>query len=160
MTGIQRLSLLLGHPVYAAAATLAVLLAFSGLGSALSDRLPDEWTSRACLGVAFLAFLGGVAVPWAGVATALPVYARITIALILIAIPATAMGIPFPSGLRRFGGSGGGVAWAWAANGVTSVLGASAAILIGMELGGRGLLMLGAGCYVVAAGVSRGLRPG
>ncbi|NIU76960.1 MAG: SAM-dependent methyltransferase, partial [Gammaproteobacteria bacterium] len=99
MTGIQRLSLLLGHPVYAAAATLAVLLAFSGLGSALSDRLPDEWTSRACLGVAFLAFLGGVAVPWAGVATALPVYARITIALILIAIPATAMGIPFPSGL-------------------------------------------------------------
>jgi spermidine synthase len=154
MTGIQRLSLLLGHPVYAAAATLAALLAFSGLGSAFSDRLAGAWTPRACLGVALLAGLAAVAAPWAGAITALPVGARIAIALGVIAIPAVVMGVPFPSGLRLFRGNGGGVAWAWAANGVTSVMGASAAILIAMELGGRGLLLVGAACYLVAAAVA------
>ena len=104
---------------------------------------------------ALLATLTALAAPWAGSAAALPVGGRIAIAVGVIAIPAVVMGVPFPSGLRLFRGNRGGVAWAWAANGVTSVLGASAAILVAMELGGRGLLLLGAACYVVAALVAR-----
>ena len=40
MMAIQQLSLVLGHPVYAASATLGLLLFSSGFGSWVSDRVP------------------------------------------------------------------------------------------------------------------------
>jgi len=155
MGAIQRLGLLLGHPVYAAAATLAALLTFSGVGSALSDRLDRQWAPRACLAVAGLAAVVALASPAAGAVTTLPVSLRILVALVLVAVPGTLMGVPFPLGLRHLTGGGVGVAWAWATNGVASVVGASLAILIAMEMGGRGLLAAAALLYLGAAAVWR-----
>ena len=65
------------------------------------------------------------------------------------------MGLPFPLGLRRLARAEGGVAWAWAVNGVSSVLGATLAILLAMEVGGRIVFLLGALCYLGAAGAAR-----
>lgn len=157
MGAIQRLGLLLGHPVYAAAATLAVLLTFSGVGSALSDRLPARWGPRVCIGVALLTVSAALLSPVAAAVASLPVGLRVTTALVVVALPGTLMGMPFPSGLRYLARREMDVAWAWATNGVASVLGASLAILIAMEMGGRGLLALAGGLYL-AAGVVFSLR--
>jgi hypothetical protein len=82
MAAIQRLSLVLGHPVYATAATLGVLLVFSGLGSWWSDRLPETRATRACNGVAGLAGLGATLLPVAGGLIGLPFLLRAFLASI------------------------------------------------------------------------------
>lgn len=156
MGAIQRLGLLLGHPVYATAATLATLLAFSGVGSAVSDRVDARWGPRVCLGIAaLLAVATALVAVGAGAVSGLPLALRIVVGLGIVAVPAFLMGAPFPLGLRALaGGTTSGVAWAWATNGVASVMGASLAILVAMEVGGTGLLALAAALYVVAATLS------
>jgi hypothetical protein len=151
MAAIQRLSLALGHPVYGAAATLGALLVFSGLGSAFSDRLLQGWTWRVCLAAAGVSLVFSVFSPFAGSLSALHPLFRGTVAFTLVASAGLVMGIPFPLGLRRLARSEGGVAWAWAANGVASVLGVSLAILLAMEMGGRGVFLAGALGYAVAS---------
>lgn len=152
---IQRLSLILGHPVYAAAATLGTLLVFSGLGSELSDRKAERWASSACLAVAGLSIILAMSSSTAEILSSFPLILRVMVALTGIGVLGVAMGLPFPLGLRRLARSEGGVAWAWAVNGVCSVLGASLAILLAMEVGGRIVLLIGALCYLGAAGAAR-----
>jgi len=154
MAAIQRLSLILGHPVYAAAATLGALLVFSGLGSELSDRKADRWASFACLAVAGVSIILGVLSSTVGILSSFPLILRAIVALAGIGVLGVAMGLPFPLGLRRLARAEGGVAWAWAVNGVSSVLGASLAILLAMEVGGRMVFLAGAFCYLGAAGAA------
>lgn len=155
MAAIQRLTLILGHPVYAAAGTLGALLVFSGIGSALSDRLRAEWAARACCFVSMVAVLLALAVSTGQGLMSLPFSMRAAASLILVAAPGTLMGLPFPLGLRSLASQEGGVAWAWAVNGIASVLGASLAIVLAMEVGGAGLLLVGSVCYGCAAVISR-----
>jgi len=156
MGAIQRLGLLLGHPVYAASATLAALLTFSGVGAGLSDRLPARRLPGVCVSVAALAGLAALVSPFAAVVTSWPAALRIAAALAAVALPATLMGMPFPIGLRTLTTGGLGVGWAWAANGVASVVGASLAVLVAMEVGGRVLFVLAGGFYLSAAAVAWG----
>ncbi len=85
----------------------------------------------------------------------LPFSMRAAASLTLVAVPGTLMGLPFPLGLRSLASQEGGVAWAWAVNGIASVLGASLAIVLAMEVGGGGLLLVGSACYGCAAVISR-----
>jgi hypothetical protein len=156
LAAIQRLGLVLGHPVLAASATLATLLIFSGIGSGLSDRIPVKRTATACALVAFLAFLTGLVADHAGALVAFPLPVRASAALVLLAIPGVLMGAPFPMGLRTLAPEPTSLAWAWAANSVASVIGASLATLLAMEIGGSGLIMAGAGFYALAAVVAGG----
>lgn len=158
MAAIQKLSLVLGHPVYATAATLAALLAFSGIGSAWSDRLHNRLCGVVCSVVAGVAVVSALAAPSAGAIMVLPLPARAAMALIFVAAAGVVMGAPFPMGLRRLAMAPGGVAWAWAANGVASVAGASLAILLSMAVGTRLLILAGGACYLFAAMVM-GWRP-
>lgn len=159
IAAIQRLGLILGHPVYATGATLAALLVFSGLGSAISDRVDSGRAATVCVVIAGLALLGALVMPSSGALMQLPLSARATLALGMVALVGVPMGGPFPLGLRRLARATGGVGWAWAANGVASVSGAALAVLISMELGGRGLILAGAVCYGVAGvAVDRGSR--
>ncbi len=155
---IQRLGLVLGHPVYATAATLAGLLVFSGLGSAYSDGVPLRWLGRVCWLVGGVGLLVALSSPGIGALSGLPLAWRVAGGLVLVAVPGFVMGGPFALGLRAVGGAGGGVAWAWAANGIASVLGASLAVLLAIEAGGRVLVMAGAVCYGVAGLVGGGGR--
>lgn len=154
MALIQRLSLLLGHPVYAAAATLGSLLLFAGLGSRWSDRRPDSGAPAACLAAVGLSFVLALLVPLAGVVNALPLHVRATAALTAVGAAGILMGAPFPLGLRHLARSPGGVAWGWAANGVASVMGASMAVLLAMEVGGSAVLLAGGAFYLLAAGAA------
>lgn len=150
---IQRLGLVLGHPVFATSATLGALLVFSGLGSAGSDRVPVGYTGIACAAVAVSALVLGVGSGAAEAFVSLPLPARAAAALAVLAVPGVLMGVPFPLGLRKLAPEAAPLAWAWAANGVASVMGASAATLLAMEVGGSGLLIAGGVCYLAAAGV-------
>ena len=155
---IQRLGLVLGHPVLAASVTLAALLVFSGVGSTISDRIPVRGTAWACTVVALVAALFALVADQAGALVSLSLPLRASAALLVVAVPGLLMGAPFPMGLRKLAPEPTALAWAWAANGVASVIAASLATLLAVEIGGRGLILTGAACYLVAGAVARGRR--
>jgi hypothetical protein len=164
IAAIQQLHLLLGHPVYAVAATLAAVLLASGVGSAWSDGVP---TRRGPLFLAALtSVLGACAallLPAAHLLQGAPLAARVAAGAGAIAAPAFLMGVPFPLGLRALAAGGAGrVGWAWAANGYASVVAAPLAALIAVEAGSRALLLVAAALYAVAGVIVRrgGRRPG
>jgi hypothetical protein len=147
---LQQLTLLLGHPIFTLSLLLFTLLAAGGAGSAISARVRAR---VACAIVAALALGYAVALP-AIVPRLLPLGlpARIGIAVALIVPLAVAMGIPFPRGLRRAGQDGlPAPPFFWGLNGVMSVLGSVATVVIALTLGFRAAMVAGAGCYLAAA---------
>lgn len=160
---IQRSVLVVGQPTLALATVLGALLASSGLGSAISHRVPWRGATIA-LGVLLVAYpsitgLVGQAV------LGLPLAARL-VAVGAIVVPAgVLMGIPFASGIRalarmeRIAGTERIVAWAWAANGSASVASAVLAALLALSVGFTPVLLLGAALYLVAALLSVVVEP-
>lgn len=152
IAAMQQLTLLLGHPVYAVAAVLAILLLASGVGSLWSDhRRPAPWPP-----LVLAITLGGCAVALLPVVQWLepaPLPLRATLALLLLTPVALVMGMPFPMGLRALASASPvRLAWAWAANGFTSVITAPLAALIALEAGTRVVFGLSAVAYLIAAG--------
>ena len=153
---LQRLILYLAHPIYAAAVAIAGFLIFAGLGSEVSRR----WGGRLSR-VAGLAAAGVVAVSlammlgldrWLALTQAWALPLRVAVAGATIAPLAFAMGHMFPTGLRAVSAARPGlVPWAWAVNGFASVLAATAAPLLAMEIGFTGLTALATACYALAA---------
>jgi hypothetical protein len=92
----------------------------------------------------------------ANAAIGLPLALRVIITAALIAPPAFAMGMPFPTGLarleRRHPAS---IRWAWALNAASSVLGSASAIFLAIYIGLRGTLLVGAILYLLAVIVIR-----
>ena len=160
---IQRLQLYLGHPVYATTAVLISFLVFAGLGSlwaqSKSRTAPRRLLLGATIAIALFSLAYLVFVPaWLTAATDLPLVLRGSLALILLAPLAFAMGIPFPVGLRTLGNlSDTLIPWAWGVNGVASVVCAAAAPLLAMEIGFNGLIMVATTAYLVlpAIGLAR-----
>ncbi len=151
---VQRLTFFLGDPVMALALLLGSMLMFMGMGSAISTRVPrykegdyiavaGALVSTACF--VYALFLPNV-LSWL-IDTSM--YARVSYALLLIAPVSVLMGIPFPLALRSLGliGSQSAVPWMWAINGIYSVLGASAAVLIAMYAGMDQVLYAAAALY-------------
>lgn len=153
VAAIQQFNLLLGHPVYAVAAVLTAFLICSGMGSAWSDRRP------ATRGWVVGAVLAGMLVLCAGLLLALIhllqptlLLLRAAVAVVVLAPLAFLMGTPFPLGLRFLAGvDTGAVAWAWAANGFSSVVATPLAALIALEAGSQVLFLSAAAAYALAA---------
>ncbi len=159
---IQRFVLFLGHPVYAIALVLASFLVFAGLGSGMADRLAAAFERRrfpagplapVSAGIVVLAgFYVGVLpalfealLPW-------PDWARIAVAVLLIAPLAFLMGLPFPLGLRRLASEAPSlIPWAWGINGCASVLSAVLATLLAIHFGFGAVVACAIGLYALAA---------
>ncbi|HJR63202.1 MAG TPA: hypothetical protein VJ803_05825 [Gemmatimonadaceae bacterium] len=150
---IQHLTLLLGHPVYAVAAVLAAILVFSGAGSVWSDRLAPSRVRVAGIAlVSSLVVLAAFSLPLVHLLQPAPLLARMVAALALLAPVATVMGMMFPLGLRLMANEETvRVAWAWSANGFSSVVAVPLAALIAVEWGSRVLLLVAGGAYLIAA---------
>jgi hypothetical protein len=77
------------------------------------------------------------------------IFWRITIALVLVAPLGFVLGMPFPLGLRlamqRSSALG---SWAWGVNGFFTVIGTILALMLGMMIGFRMVLLLACGSYV------------
>ncbi|HJU66093.1 MAG TPA: class I SAM-dependent methyltransferase, partial [Gemmatimonadaceae bacterium] len=150
---IQQLTLLLGHPVYAVAAVLAAILVCSGVGSIWSDRLSLSHGRIAAITlVSSLALLAVVSLPLVHLLQPTSLLARAATAFVLVAPAATVMGTMFPLGLRLMARADTGrIAWAWSANGFSSVVSVPLSALIAVEWGSRVLLLVAAGAYLIAA---------
>jgi len=153
---LQHMTLLLGHPIFTLSILLFTLLAAGGLGSSFSDRFrtPVVCGVIAALGVVYALVLPRL-VP---ALLPLSLAARIAIAIVIVAPIGFAMGMPFPSGLRRVGGGSlPEPPFYWGLNGVMSVVGSIGTMLIAVTLGFQVAMLLGAVCYVCAALAGRRL---
>lgn len=163
---IQRLTLYLGHPLYAVAVALASFLLFAGAGSALSGRWPADRRRRAVgqvtSGIAGLALAYLWALPALFRLTAhLPPPGKALLAVAVIAPLALLMGMPFPLGLARAAAARPQwVPWAWGINGCASVISAVLAQLLAIHLGFTAVIALGAALYLLAGGPLAAQWPG
>ena len=151
---LQNLTLLLGHPIFTLSVLLFTLLAMGGLGSALSLRVP-MWL--ACVGVAAIGTVEAIALPKLVPALLwLPLWGRIVVAIVLIAPLGLAMGMPFPSGLRRTGSrSLPAPPFYWGLNGIMSVIGSVTTVFVALTAGFEAAMLMGSGCYLLAALASK-----
>jgi SAM-dependent methyltransferase len=151
---LQNLTLLVGHPIYTLSVLLFTLLAFGGIGSALSRRF-SIW--KACVAVAIIGGVEALALPklvpmllW------LPLWGRIAVAILMIAPLGLAMGMPFPRGLRESGqGSLAAPPFYWGLNGIMSVIGSVVTVFVALMAGFQAAMLMGSACYIVAALASR-----
>ena len=86
----------------------------------------------------------------------LPLWGRIVVAIVLIAPLGLAMGMPFPSGLRRTGdGSLAAPPFYWGLNGIMSVIGSVTTVFVALTAGFQAAMLMGSACYLLAALASR-----
>jgi len=152
---IQRFTLYLGQPVYTLAVIIAGLLLFTGLGSWLTEKLaiePSSLTKRwiplllAVLLITslFTPVLFNNTIHWA-----LPL--RISLTLLLLAPLGILLGMPFPTGIKAVSRSSQAfIPWAWGVNGFFTVIGSVTALIAGMIAGFKVVILLAAGCYLLA----------
>jgi spermidine synthase len=152
---LQRLTVYLAHPVYAAATVLSGFLVFGGIGSIISSKLqePLELMHRN-LGIAIVIVGGAILMLGDGFLLSTEskgLVSRIALACILIAPLAILMGMMFPLGLKRVGRSQKRlIPWAWGANGFTSVMATIAAPILAMQWGFDLVAWTALGCYGLA----------
>jgi len=151
---MQRMHVVLGHPTYSLIVVLAGLLLATGAGSALSTRLVRSRhfvSIIAAVAGALLAALPNLVID--------PLAHRTGDASLAVrafwtggcaALAGFVLGMLFPSGLR-FTHRELGAPAALAINGVTSVLGSGAAIMVSVALGIPMSFRLAALCYLAAA---------
>ena len=79
----------------------------------------------------------------------------IVVAIALIAPLGLAMGMPFPGGLRRTGGSLPAPPFYWGLNGIMSVIGSVTTVFVALIFGFQAAMLMGGACYLLAAVASR-----
>lgn len=149
---IQKFILYLGHPLYAAAAVLALFLVFAGLGSRYAQA---RHVSMHRIAVAVIVI--GV-VDLAVVNLLFDVLARLDwfmrgfVAIAMLGPLAFSMGMPFPMALTTVGNAAPElIPWAWGVNGCASVIGAVLATLLAVHFGFTAVVLAALGLYGFAA---------
>lgn len=147
---LQHLTLLVGHPIFTLSVLLFTLLAFGGLGSAMSGKISAR---TACIGVALVGTIEAFVLPRVIPSLlALELPARVLIAAAFIAPLGVLMGVPFPSGLRRTGqGALPAPPFYWGLNGILSVIGSVSTVFVALLFGFQVAMLVGAAVYALAA---------
>jgi hypothetical protein len=159
LPAIQVMTLFLGHPTYALSVVLLGLLAAAGVGSALMGRLRVGTGSPVLIGIVALAVGSALGLlPAVHGLIELPDPARFAVTLgylVLIGVP---LGMPFVAGVRLLHPDRPHqVAWAWAVNGATAVVGTCVLMILMVYSGSRAAFLVAALCYAVAFVVRPGL---
>jgi SAM-dependent methyltransferase len=158
---LQRLTVFLGHPVYALGVVLFIILLFSGIGSATVGARTPPPSAVAARIVALLTalVLAGVLTPsvttWA---RSEPTDLRILASVLLLAPPAFCMGMMFPLGLTIWRRHSELLPFFWSANGITSMLASVLGMALSIEFGITKTYELGVCFYVVCALMIAGTR--
>lgn len=154
---MQKFSLFLQNPLYAAAVVISSFLVFAGLGSRYSARWatqshirPTVMRAIACIASIALLYLAGLT-PLFDHLLALPTWVRIVLSVLLIMPLAFCMGMPFPLGLSRLSACAPAeIPWVWGVNGCASVLSAILATLLAMQIGFSGVVVSAILIYALA----------
>jgi len=167
---LQRMSVFLGHPVYALSVVLFSLILSTGLGSLASERVPIDGAGR----------LAAWSLVTAGYVFSLPFWLppllaqfdgadlplRAGLCVLTLTPAGLLMGFGFPTGMRLAGAiSAGPTPWFWGVNGAAGVLAASVAVVTSIAFGIDATLRIGAACYLLIGVpamvlMSAGVRPG
>lgn len=155
---LQRLSVFLGHPVYALGILLFSLIASTGLGSLASERLPlTRAPGRQLFALATVVLITGL-----GIALGAPTASfegsaqgiKIAVAMVTIAPAGLLLGCYFPTGMQLCSAGGADpTPWYWALNGIFGVLASALAVFISIYSGIATNFHLAAICYA-SAGVA------
>ena len=154
---IQRLSVYLGHPIYALGVLLFTLIASTGLGSYLSEHLPlsrRPWMFVCSLAVAVIIVVLNLTLGKAIAATiAISTLKKIFVSIAVIAPVGVILGFFFPTGMRLFRlVSEENLPWFWALNGVFGVLCSALAVFISIFFGISTNFYVAACCYLGISG--------
>jgi len=149
---IQRLTLFLGHPLYAVAVVLASFLAFAGIGSGVSEHLGERWKRAVPATVAIAALIELTLLRLLlGLTLGMQPMIKVALSIALVAPLAFLMGMPFPIGLKRLSTSdAAAIPWAWGINGTASVLSSMCATLIAVHFGISAVVVSAALLYAIA----------
>jgi hypothetical protein len=160
---IQKMTLLIGHPVFGVAVTLLGFLFFSGCGSLASGRsfkspkiishlIPIAVSAIIILGIAEIT----VMTVWFDWLMGFSRSGRILLGVVITAPPAFFMGMPFPIALKQLNThSQPLVPWAWGVNGFASVIGAVLGTFLAISVGFTALTLIALACYFLAAIISK-----
>jgi hypothetical protein len=150
---IQRLSVFLGHPIYALGILLFTLILSAGFGSLLSERLSLSRTKLiVMLPVLVAAVVIGAEMGISSLVSEFieaPMKTRIASSIAMVFPLGLLLGFFFPLGLRMVqAGHHAETPWMWSLNGVFGVLSSALAVLISIYMGIAMNFYLGAACYL------------
>ena len=154
---LQRISVFLGHPVYALSIVLFSLILSTGIGSLASERIPLDSGPRLIVW-SLLVSVYLLALPlWLPEVLlhleSASLELRAGLAVLVLAPVGFLMGFGFPTGMRLVSSiDERPTPWFWGINGAAGVLAASVAVLTSIEFGIDATLRVGAACYVLLAG--------
>ncbi|MBN2065493.1 MAG: hypothetical protein JW771_01615, partial [Candidatus Thermoplasmatota archaeon] len=137
---IQRLSVFLGHPVYALGILLFTIIACTGVGSFISERLPltrSPWifVSPFIMVSAILITHFLLPVLMSRMITS-AMLNKIVVSILMICPMGTVIGFFFPTGMRLVNAVGDpATPWYWALNGITGVLVSALAVFFSIYFG-------------------------
>ena len=146
------------------AITLSALLVATGLGSLWAgtrNAHPSRLVGGAVVGIALWAVASAVAIRALLDATiALPLPGRAALVALWLLPVGLCLGIPMPTALRALARETPAlVPWAWGANACASVLASVAVVLLSMQIGFRGTLLVSAGVYALGYWIWRPSLP-
>ncbi len=151
---LQRLSVFLGHPVYALSVVLFSLILSTGVGSLASERVPLDSSPR-LIGWSALTSVYLLALPsWLPEVLlhleSASLLFRAGLAVLVLAPAGLLMGFGFPTGMRLVSMiDERPTPWFWGINGAAGVLAAGVAVLTSIEFGIDTTLRIGAVCYLL-----------
>lgn len=151
---IQKFTLYFGNINFAAAAVICVMLISSGLGSYLSNRLKGHRGLWFWIMILIVILITGYSIAlneFLLITISKPALLKITLAVIIIAVPAFVMGFPFPHGISLLKEHNAElIPWAWGINASLSVLSAVLAVVIAIEYGFFMVMILAVAAYLTA----------
>jgi hypothetical protein len=151
---LQRMSVFLGHPVYALSVVLFSIIVSTGMGSFLSERIPLNTRRRFMLWVvctaayiaALAAFLPGVLIAFDDQ----QLVARCVICVAAIAPCGMLLGFGFPTGMRQVSAvDRRPTPWFWGINGAAGVLASGIGIACSLTFGITVAFLIAAACYLL-----------
>jgi spermidine synthase len=160
---IQKFMHLIGSPLYTYSTVIFTLLLGAGIGSAASERLgigirrrwPLPFIAIMVIGVALIVAYP----PVAKIALALPLEGRALVSALMIFPLGFFLGMPFPLGILAIENQPrGAIAWAWGMNGLFTVIGGLASVILGLEIGFNLTIVIALVLYACALVVFRKMR--
>ena len=160
---IQKFMHLIGSPLYTYSTVIFTLLLGAGIGSAASERLGIGRERRWALPFVAIILIGLALVvvypPIARAALALPLEGRAAISALMLFPLGFFLGMPFPLGILAIEHQPrGAIAWAWGMNGLFTVIGGLASVLISLEVGFNLTIAVALVLYAFALAVYRKMR--
>ncbi|MBE0585201.1 MAG: hypothetical protein IH612_15755, partial [Desulfofustis sp.] len=152
---IQIFMKLIGYPLYTYSTIVFAMLISAGFGSAMSGKMhvsPQQRWFVPFIGVLTFSVLIVVGYEaYFELFMQLPTIARVIAATILIFPLGFFLGMPFPLGILAIAQQPrGSIAWAWAMNGLFTVVGGLGSVLLSIYLGFRLTVIVAILIYVVA----------